>query len=83
MNDIQPDTAHLSKLNNPEVEEFLATKSAGDTVELRVTAQIREINETGAVLDIIAAEAEESMPELPATDPATAETISAVMSGDY
>lgn len=80
MSDLQTDTLHLSKVNNPAVEEFFATKSPGDTGELTVTYQIRDLTESGVVLDVTSADASESFAE-PMPESANAESIAAVMGG--
>lgn len=55
MSSLDKDSIHLSS-DDENVAEFIATKTAGDTAELRVRVQFREINEGGAVMDILSAE---------------------------
>lgn len=80
--DIQKNTLHLSKADNPDVEEYMSTKSAGDTCEITVTAQIREITEEGVVLDVTSADALDFSEPLGPEESATSESIAAVMGGE-
>ena len=65
----ESNTLHLSKDGNDDAAEYLAAKTEGETVEMLVTGQVREITDVGAIIDIISAEptdyegAEESYPD--------------------
>lgn len=81
MNDGAPNTLHLTKDDNPEVADYLASKSAGETCELRVTGQVRELGDAGATIDIISAEALDYEEPMPADEAADAEAIESALGG--
>lgn len=82
MTELQPNTLHLSKNDNPDVAEYMATKSAGDSCEITVQAQVREITETGVVLDIVSADALDFSEPMGPEESATADSIAAIMGGE-
>ena len=55
MSPTEPNTLHLSG-EDEALAEFIATKSAGDTVELTVIAQVRETADGGAIFDVTSAQ---------------------------
>lgn len=82
MSDLQKDTIHLSS-GNPEVDEYMAGRSVADTVELKVTAQVREIADGGYTLDIVSAEALDFIEPMAEDEAADVESIAAVLGGGY
>ena len=70
---------HISKADNEDAAEYLATKSAGDMVEMRVQGQIREISDGGAVIDITSAEGTDFEAPPSPEDSSEAEVIGSVL----
>ena len=84
MSPTEPNTLHLSG-EDEALAEFIATKSAGDTVELTVIAQVRETVDGGAIFDVTSAQPagyDEEEAEMSPDDEAEAGMIGGILGAE-